>query len=93
MAIPLKNGVTIFLPEYNEYRRADVYQIAGTTVFVMSAAHSHMGDFHATVLIGSEGILRSDGTYAILIVPNDAVVKHVSWEHEFVIERDGTYRA
>ncbi len=93
MAIPLKNGVVIYLPEYNEYRRSDVYQIAGTTVFVMSAPYSHMGDFHATVLIGSEGILRSDGAYAILIVSNDSVVKHVSWEHAFTIERDGTYRA
>lgn len=79
--MPLKNGVTIYLPEYNTSHKADVYQINSVYIFVANRLSLADPSPHATVWI-KNGMDRESQGYRLIIVPSDNVNKIRAWEEK-----------
>ncbi len=88
MAVPIKNGVVIYLSEYHEMMRADVYEMEGVLIFIGSLYPVNNGDTegqepfidrHADVIVGSRGMNRTSMGYEMIVTPKQNVKKYKEW--------------
>jgi hypothetical protein len=86
MAVPLKNGVKISLPQYGKVFNGDVWKIGNVYMFVLNPNFVWAVDvvfmdweIDAQIQIGQDGIYRQaenyGGAFDILLAHEDDVVK------------------